>query len=410
MNDEMLEQWQRVPQQVAAGIVEGRRLAAAVYEKTAACDGDPQAGEVFWSPATGEAWAVIGNGDPGRWEQALADSGFTATRVKSSEYPTGDWVRLKRAAWTDYVAPLQWVGRAFRTGGKALGGPHALSTSLIGGLLAGGLGYGAGALAENLFPERFVRRGRLRRALALLGAGLGATPGLFSWYANHRSLADGGYQPRWWQSALIPHEQVPASPGFQGYLEQQRRQMPAMPPTAADVPARDLTTAMKTAAALLSRFPAPCPVMTRAIATFVKFAAFPPAGGVGLRPVPVDAFNQAIWNDVRKGMTAARNPYGAKSPWGDNTQEMHTPPAYGAAASGLVTGVQSLYQGRSVLSPRHFIRGLAAAGTDLATAHVAGGVLGALGGLSPEAQEKLQDMGLWGGFIRGVVSSVFGGP
>ena len=93
MNDEMLEQWQRVPQQVAAGIVEGRRLAAAVYEKTAACDGDPQAGEVFWSPATGEAWAVIGNGDPGRWEQALTDSGFTAARVKSSEYPTGDWVR-----------------------------------------------------------------------------------------------------------------------------------------------------------------------------------------------------------------------------------------------------------------------------------------------------------------------------
>jgi hypothetical protein len=56
----------------------------------------------------------------------------------------------------------------------------------------------------------------------------------------------------------------------------------------------------------------------------------------------------------------------------------------------------------------HFVRGLATAGVDLATARVAGSVLGALGGLTPEAQNKIQDMGLWGGLIRGVTGSVLG--
>ena len=45
---------------------------------------------------------------------------------------------------------------------------------------------------------------------------------------------------------------------------------------------------------------------------------------------------------------------------------------------------------------------------DMVTARVAGGVLGALGGLTQPTQQKLQDIGLWSGMIRGVTGSVFG--
>jgi hypothetical protein len=67
-----------------------------------------------------------------------------------------------------------------------------------------------------------------------------------------------------------------------------------------------------------------------------------------------------------------------------------------------------MYGNRSVLSPRHFITGLASAGVDMATARVAGGVLGVLGGMTPEGQKKLQDIGLWSGMIRGATGSVLG--
>jgi hypothetical protein len=130
--------------------------------------------------------------------------------------------------------------------------------------------------------------------------------------------------------------------------------------------------------------------------------------GAGLRPVPMDAFNRAIWNDVRMGMTAGGNPFGSKAWQGDNTQGMHTPPPVAAAATAINTGIQDMYGGRSMLSPMHFVKGLATAGVDAAAANIVGKTLGALGGLSPEAQTHIQNIGLWGGLIRGTVGSMMG--
>jgi hypothetical protein len=39
---------------------------------------------------------------------------------------------------------------------------------------------------------------------------------------------------------------------------------------------------------------------------------------------------------------------------------------------------------------------------------VAGKALSALAGLTPEGQNKLQDMGLWGGMMHAIVPSIFG--
>jgi hypothetical protein len=77
---------------------------------------------------------------------------------------------------------------AWNTGNALLGGPTPLSNGLMTGLLAGGLGYGAGALAEQFFPERYLERGKLRRTLGLAGALSGVGVAGLNSYANARAL------------------------------------------------------------------------------------------------------------------------------------------------------------------------------------------------------------------------------
>lgn len=106
-------------------------------------------------------------------------------------------------------------------------------------------------------------------------------------------------------------------------------------------------------------------------------------------PIRTDSFNRALWAD-------------------STTNQGFTPPPVAAAASGLVTGVQQMYGGSNILTPRHMLNGLIAAGVDMTTAHIAGSTLGALGLITPKAQQAIQATGLWGGLIRGVTSSVLG--
>ncbi len=312
-----------------------------------------------------------------------------------------------------------WISIADLSMRKAANWQGVPLAQMLGGSLVGGaLGYGGGALIENLFPERMVERGRLRRTLGKGGLLLGALPGAWAWSANVANARAGG-QMQGAGGALkglfTPTDKIaPPDAVFPGQYQDEGLLSPPLiqpqPPARPTTPVLGRQMGPKVAA-LMRAFCQKNPVVdnerTRALKDAVKLASLD-LGGVGLTAVPVDAFNNAIWNDVRRGMTAAQNPYGTKSPWGDNTQELHTPPQLGAATSGIVSGIQQMYGGTSVLSPRHLINGLLAAGTDIATARVVGSTLGALGGLTPEAQDKLQDMGLWGGLIRGTVGSMLG--
>jgi hypothetical protein len=47
-------------------------------------------------------------------------------------------------------------------------------------------------------------------------------------------------------------------------------------------------------------------------------------------------------------------------------------------------------------------------GDGLTTTNLAGRTLGALAGLTPAAQEKVQDLGLWGGMLNTVIPPIFG--
>jgi len=354
--------------------------------------------------------AVLGDGDDAyeqKWHNALkAIKGIQSVRVEAETHPkdADDWVLVKRSA-----APLGFFGKPMEWAGKLTGGPSPLSNALVGALMTGGLGYGTGWMLEHLFPDRFVERGRLRRTLGTLGALGGAAIPAWQWRQNALTARSAGKPLGVLGSLVTPTNDLPVDPATSARMSTQALTMgpegASYDPVRAAYVGQEKIQSMQ---AQLPDLPEAPELFVRAVEGLIKAGQGMGAGGVGLRAVPMDAFNQAIWNDVRMGMTASRNPYGTKSPWGDNTQEMHTPPQLGAATSGLVTGIQEMYGGPSVMSPRHFIKGLATAGVDLATAKIVGGALGALGGLTPTAQEKLQNIGVWGGLIRGTVGSMLG--
>jgi hypothetical protein len=402
-----LYEWQQVPVRVGEIIKVAKPIRQTLKKVIRNLPAQPGYGYVFYHPDDHKLHAVLGDSDDestyNKWENALkAIKGITNVVVADEYHPKDrdDWVLIKRAA------PLGLLGGMQKGLGTMTGGASPLTNSIAGALLTGGLGYGTGWLLEHLFPERFVRRGRLRKTLGAVGAGLGAVPGMWQWSVNARR---GNKGP--WGSLVTPNRATQYEPDLGEDMESYWKSTgnDVMPFDGMEVQAADLAGMRE----WLGELPDCDERFVRAAEGRCKEALAPwrsnqGAGGAGLRPVPMDAFNRAIWNDVRAGMTAGRNPFGTKAWQGDNTQGMHTPPPVAAATTAINTGIQDMYGGRSSLSPRHFIKGLATAGVDLATAHIVGGTLGALGGLTPEAQKNLQNIGLWGGLIRGTVGSMMG--
>lgn len=399
--------WQQVPARVGQLIKQAKPISATLRKVIKNLPVQSGYGYVFYHPENHELWAVLGDRDTqsthNRWYNALkAIKGITRVRIESEGNPPNkdEWVMIKRAN------PLGLVGGSQQLMGTLTGGPSPMTNALTGALLTGGLGYGTGWLLERLFPERFVRRGALSKTLGLAGAGLGTLPAAWQYSANLRNDRDGGA----FKSIFKPNQDVDYDPQLGDEMDAYwRNNNNDVRPLNGRVVQADHLVAMQE---WLGDLPEISPLLERAIAGFSKEAFFPQqepgGGGYGLRPVPMDAFNRAIWNDVRAGMTANKNPFGTKNWQGDDTQQLHTPPPVAAATTAINTGIQDMYGGKSILSPSHFIRGLATAGVDLATAHIVGGTLGALGGLQPEAQKKLQDFGLWGGLLRGTVGSMMG--
>jgi hypothetical protein len=391
-----LADWQQVPDLVRERYKEAADVKKVVSRLLKHLPKEmPDYGHVFWNPKTKELWAVLSDSEPQsthqRWHNALkAVNGVSAVRTEAEYGPhrDPDWIRVKKAA------ALEYLNKPFQMAGALTGGPSPMTNAIVGGLLAGGAGYAGGAIAEQLLPRRYVERGRLRKVLGLLGLGLGTLPGLWEGSVNSLNSNQAG-KPLGWRTAITPTNNVPLNPHTQ-FQSNLLRGGHYKGGEAIDWDTLD---------AELEGCPLAPEFFLKAAAGFA--ASLGPAD-YNLRSVPMDAFNQAIWNDVSKGISARNNPYGTKDPWGDNSQSLHTPPPLGAATAGLVAGIGAQYGNPSLLSPQHFISGLAAAGVDLVTARLAGGVLGVLGGLTPAAQEQLQNAGLWSGLIRGVASSVLG--
>lgn len=235
------------------------------------------------------------------------------------------------------------VANAWDSANTAIGGPNPLSHAIVSSLLLGGLGYGAGTLAEQIVPERFVAPGGLRKTLGIAGLLTGLGVGAMNAGETSRQLGI-GYWPAWVTSNNTP---IP----------------------------KQYTPANKQA----------------------NFWGQPQGFGntnLGKPYIPVDAFNRATWADASKNYD--QNSFGG-----------HTSPQIAAATTGIMSGIKT-QTGSGIISPGTVIRGLASAGVGLGVATLAGKTIGALAGLTPVAQEKIQDMGLWGGMLHSVIPPVLG--
>ena len=106
-----------------------------------------------------------------------------------------------------------------------------------------------------------------------------------------------------------------------------------------------------------------------------KKADFPRIGDI-----PVNDFNQEIWIDASRGRTPLEAAVFASNMINQTARRI---------SSGLV-------------SPGQVINTMVNAGIGYGTAWLAGKTLGALAGVSPATQNKLQEIGTWGGILSGI--------
>ena len=430
--------WQAVPARVAELLPRAIELATA-YTKIAALTGDLAGSTATW--LVDEDVLVCYRPNYKRHVKlGHLDNGRCFRLRDINEKPDIEReIIIKKAA-------IPGLSHAWDFGNKALGGPTPLSNAIVSGLMLGGLGYGAGALAENLFPERYVRRGTLRRNLGLLGLGAGAGLGAMNAYATGRRTGKG-----FW-SGLVTRNDSDVSKYTPEYRLAQRGQplrnidkVPGgTPPGAAPTPTQAPPSSVRQTALHVANIPVvvdgkPTPLTPdqREQVDFARRVAIsmgnpdPLAGVAGYENPPADfgvgtekanaaeyikesfqqfpsmqqpnlfapainvpQFNQAAWGDVQRGLSS-------------NNFQQFTPPQYAAATTGLMTGI-STAKNSPIIRPVDVIRGIASAGVGLATANVAGRALSALAGLTPAGQEKLQDIGLWGGMMHAIVPTMFG--
>ncbi|NBT76105.1 MAG: hypothetical protein EBT15_09075 [Betaproteobacteria bacterium] len=340
-----LYEWQSVPERVATLLPLALRLKAA-HEKaatqahvlaTTAATWLPDVNSIaLYTPVTltKEAFDAYAAD-----MHAAGIDNVSAIQLSGTEVDPDAEIVIKQGSLVPGLAPV------WNASNKLLGGPTPLSNGIVAGLLAGGLGYGAGTLVEQFFPARYLQRGKLRRTLGMIGALGGAGLAGLNSYANARAMRTSTLK------GLFTNNKTPVVYPYEEKMEKDSS--------------------------------AP---MGGATGAFLNEPMFSPT-------VSVPQFNQAAWQDVNMGMYRGF--------------QQHTPPQFAAAATGLMSGI-STNMNSPIIRPIDVVRGIASAGVGLATATVAGKTLAALAGLTPEGQNKLQEMGLWGGMMHAVVPSLFG--
>lgn len=324
-----------------------------LYKRAAIVAADPAAEIVAICPDT---WAIFLKaaselGDPAK--EALQYFHHVRTQLTDE-----DTVFIKRGiAWKTITHPMTDTFQAVQ---RTIGGPNALTNSLVGGALGGLGGYAIGSAYDHLVPralkkilpggDKIVGETNMAGTLGMLGAGAGGSFGVARGVTN---LLNGH---------SLSESVLGGSP-WSNYPNEPR---------------------------------AISPLMDKAAQT---------TGALFVPSIPVDAFNKVIWNDVD-----TKNPFGSKSAWGDNSQPMSTP-AYVASAMGGLVSAAGAARNSSHVSPWDVARvatGMGVGGAyGAVTGLVAGKMLGALAGLSPEVQKSVQQTGLWAGVLTGLTKSLF---
>lgn len=353
--------WQDVQQAV---VNRYREVLPVAIELADIADSVPGVHTVWYNPQT-KCAAALGN--PLALPEFATVEGVNHVWSGAPD-PTSDWVLCKTAnGW--FSAPAKMWGDAQR----AIGGVSPVAAMVTGGLLGSGLGYAGGAFVGRNRPEH-VRRA-LKRRWAMLGGMAGAVPGA-AWGAMQ-------YRP---------------DPGKLGNTLQDRGAGWLSPWPFVDPPElpkdspQPAIGAASTIAGNSENWPE-------------KLAEFRSGADLGVPSIPVDAFNEIVWNDVKH----PANPFGTKSQWGDNSQRLGTPPQVAATTSGLLAGAQAARGGAELVSPMDVAMAAAVGGgKGLIAGLVLGKTLAALAGLEPQTQSMLQRAGFWGGALTAAVQRAFG--
>lgn len=328
-------EWQAVPDRV-------ERLVPLAFSVKVAHDKAAVAADLLlttsasWKPGTHEVTVHVdelpSERQQARYKKAMAPDAIVRFSREPATVTTSILVKCAK-----YIPS---VGQVWDGANSMLGGPTPLSNAIVSGLMLGGLGYGAGTLAEQIVPERFLNPGSLRNSLGIMGLLAGAGVGAMNAGETSRRLGV-NYLPAWVTSnnTPLPPQAVEKNADFGGWFGKGNT-------------------------------------------------------NIGKPYIPVDAFNRATWADASKN-------------YDQSSFIEHTHPQIAAATTGIMSGIKA-QTGSNIISPSTVIKGLASAGVGLGVATLAGKTIGALAGLTPVAQEKIQDIGLWGGMLHSVIPPVLG--
>lgn len=318
--------WLAVPSEAAAIAKKAKDQFVELRIKAAGLPSDSQ---VWLQPETGEVHLSLDYRTDRHKLQEIERRFKQATvaphGLVPNEYPNTGWILVKRAGDPILSTAAQLVNYQPGMYNTSLTGPNPLAATLAGGLLGAGLGYGVGALGSAILPNRYFDKSVFRRNAALIGAGLGTTPGLLWALSNYQ-----GHPTEAGQLAAI---------------------LSSWPHTSAEKTGIEKDAALDQGLMLAATLPS----------------------------IPKDEFGDVVWQDNR------------------------TPLGVRAATAGLLEAA-SHASGRDVLSPWDIARVTA---TGAATGLIVGKTLGALAGLRPEAQNTLQQVGIWGSVLSAVIPNAF---
>ncbi len=233
------------------------------------------------------------------------------------------------------------------------GGPNPLAATIGGGLLGAGLGYGAGWLGEQLLPESVFERGKLRRTMSVMGGLAGAAPGIWNGFDQQfRGPTENQGLGAWVRP--FPWVKQNNDNRFEIIKE-----------------------------GMVSVFPHAALELNE---LWIKAAD--EAGGAFSGMIPVDQFGRTIWNDLRG-------------------QGGFTPAPIAAATTGLMQAASLSQGGANLISPMDIARIGMGMGTGYVSSLLVGKTLGALAGLRPEAQQSLQNTGVWAGILANTIPLAF---
>lgn len=278
--------------------------------------------QIFYNHTQNRGW-IAGIDKTASTKIAKELQEFTTNWAYSKETPAGypydvSWIKIAGVGET--------IGKLMHLrSGKLFGLPiHAspLNSVLASGILGAGLGYGLGWLGSKFLPDDWDKE-RMPTTGAMLGAGLGMTPGLLAGLTN---LAGG-------KSFNDP-----------GLLN----------------------------------------------SGLAKTSSYRGFSSSGLQPIPVQEFNNVIWNDPR---VAYRLP--------QQTQ---------VAASGLVNSAAHLSGGSpgvNWVTPKDIGILTAGMGSGYLSGMIVGKALGTLMGMPEKTQNKLKQTGTWAGVVANLVPLAF---